>query len=102
MITCRSSRHIQTKLVSQKCKNLKRIDFTSSKSIAPNFYIKFFTHFPSLQIINLQGTILDNESFDSIGETCHQLKELNVSGSTITDTGLQYLSYNLSDSGALR
>ena len=73
-----------------------------SKSIAPTFYTKFFTHFPKLTIINLQETILDNESFNSIGETCHLLKELNASGSTITDTGLQYLSYSISDKGTLR
>ena len=44
-----------------------------------------------LVIINVQGTILDNETFHSIGATCGQLRELNAAGSTLTDAGLQLL-----------
>ena len=90
-IRSRSSKHIQTKLLSRKCRNLKHINFTDSKSIDPTFYTKFFTNFPKLVIINVQGTILDNEAFHSIGATCGQLRELNAAGSTLTDAGLQLL-----------
>ena len=101
-IRSKSSRHIQTKILGQKCKRLKKLEFTYSKSIAPTFYIKFFKNFPQLVVIDVFETILDNESFDSIGQTCLFLKELNASGSTITDTGLEYLSVSSTEKGELR
>eukprot|EP00092_Neocalanus_flemingeri_P048628 GFUD01055542.1.p1 GENE.GFUD01055542.1~~GFUD01055542.1.p1 ORF type:complete len:481 (+),score=77.20 GFUD01055542.1:123-1565(+) len=96
-IQMRSSRHIQTNLIGQRCEKLKSLDFAYSKSIQPMFYTKFFRNFPNLVRINLQGTIIDNEGFDSIGEICTQLKEINISHSTITDAGLMYLCVNEED-----
>jgi len=90
-VQMRSSRHIQTQLIGERCKKLKSLDFAYSKSIQPMFYTKFFLKFPNLVRINLQGTIIDNEGFDSIGATCTQLRELNASHSTISDDGLLYL-----------
>ena len=87
----RSSRHIQTQLIGERCEKLKSLDFAYSKSIQPTFYTNFFKNFPNLVRINLQGTIIDNEAFDSVGATCTHLKELNASHSTISDIGLWYL-----------
>jgi len=101
-IRATTSKHIQTNLLGSKCRDLKRLNFTNSKSIAPNFYIKFMTKFPNLLVIDFQGTILDNESFNSIGETCIKLKELNASGTTITDTGLQYLTSSISSDATIK
>ena len=99
---CRTSRHIQTKLLSRNCNKLKSLEFTYSTNIQPTFYTKFFKNFPNLIRINLEGTILDNESFDSIGGTCHQLRDLNVSATTITDSGLEYLSLEVTRQGTVR
>jgi len=90
-VQTRSSRHIQTQLVGERCKKLKSLDFAYSRSIQPMFYTSFFKKFPNLVKINLQGTIIDNEAFDSIGGTCKHLRELNASHSTISDVGLWYL-----------
>lgn len=90
-VQTRSSRHIQTQLIGDRCEKLKSLDFAYSKSIQPTFYTNFFKNFPNLVRINLQGTIIDNEAFDSIGATCKNLKELNASHSTISDVGLWYL-----------
>jgi len=99
-VQSRSSRHIQTQLIEERCAKLKSLDFAYSKSIQPLFYTKFFKNFPNLVRINLEGTILDNEAFDSIGETCTQLKEINASHSTISDVGLMYLCVSEEDNKA--
>ena len=101
-VKSRTSRHIQTKLLTKNCRKLKSIDFTFSRNIAPTFYTSFFKHFPHLIRIDLEGTILDNETFNTIGGTCHHLRELNVSASTVTDTGLEYLSMEVTQQGTVR
>ena len=89
-------------LLGQKCKLLKKIEFSYSKSIAPTFYINFFKNFSFLVLIDVCETVLDNQSFESIGQTCILLKELNASGSTISDTGLEYLSVGSAEEGELK
>ena len=78
------------------------MEFSYSKRIAPTFYINFFKNFPFLVVIDVCETVLDNQSFESIGQTCPLLKELNASGSTISDTGLEYLSVGSSEEGELK
>ena len=78
------------------------MEFSYSKSIAPTFYINFFKNFPFLVVIDVCETVLDNQSFESIGQSCPLLKELNASGSTISDTGLEYLSVGSSEEGELK
>ena len=78
------------------------MEFSYSKNIAPTFYINFFKNFPFLVVIDVCETVLDNQSFESIGQTCPLLKELNASGSTISDTGLEYLSVGSSEKGELK
>ena len=36
--------------------------------------LQFFANFPFLVILNLEGTILDNEAFNTIGRTCSNLR----------------------------
>ena len=101
-VKCRTSRHIQTKLLANNCGKLKSLHFTYSTNIQPTFYTKFFKNFPNLIQIDLEGTILDNETFDTIGGTCLHLRELNVTSTTITDSGLEYLSIELTEQGTVR
>ena len=89
-------------LLGQKCKLLKKIEFSFSKSIAPTFYINFFKNFPILVVIDVSDTVLDNQTFDSIGQTCLLLRELIACSSTISDTGLEYLSVGLAEGGEVR
>ena len=78
------------------------MEFSYSKNIAPTFYINFFKNFPFLVVIDVCETVLDNQSFESIGQTCPLLKELNASGSTISDTGLENLSVGSTEEGKLQ
>lgn len=96
-VTMKMSKHISTTLLAEKCKRLKILDFKFSRSIAPTFYINFFTHFPHLVKLNLEGTIIDDAAFDSLGGLCHNLREINVSDTTISDLGLKHLTLGDSD-----
>ena len=78
------------------------MEFAHSTNIEPTFYTRFFRNFPLLIRINIEGTILDNEAFDSIGETCPHLRELNVSSTTVTDRGLEYLSIAVTPQGEVK
>jgi len=87
----RASLHIQTALLQEKCHNLLSLDFTCCTSIQPGFFIKFFYNFPLLTKINLTGSLVDDETFNSIGSLCSGLREMIATDSTISDKGLLHL-----------
>ena len=75
----------------EKCHNLLSLDFTCCTSIQPGFFIKFFYNFPLLTKINLTGSLVDDETFNSIGSLCSGLREMIATDSTISDKGLLHL-----------
>ena len=95
-------------LLQQRCPGLETFSLTGSTSANPELFIPVFKHFPNLTKIDLSGNIMDDRAFDSIGQVCHRynmqylnqlktklwfrLRYLNVTRSTISDTGLKFLS----------
>lgn len=98
----RASLHIQTGILQEKCHNLLSLDFTSCTSIQPGFFIKFFQNFPLLTKINLAGSLVDDETFNSIGSLCSNLREMIATDSTISDKGLMHLCRGEEDPKSLR
>ena len=86
----------------EKCHNLLSLDFTSCTSIQPGFFIKFFQNFPLLTKINLAGSLVDDETFNSIGSLCSNLREMIATDSTISDKGLMHLCRGEDDPKSLR
>ena len=86
----------------EKCHNLLSLDFTSCTSIQPGFFIKFFQNFPLLTKINLAGSLVDDETFNSIGSLCSNLREMIATDSTISDKGLMHLCRGEEDPKSLR
>ena len=86
----------------EKCHNLLSLDFTSCTSIQPGFFIKFFHNFPLLTKINLAGSLVDDETFNSIGSLCSNLREMIATDSIISDKGLMHLCRGEEDPKSLR
>jgi len=84
--------HYAINFLQKRCPRLQCLELTGSVDIIPEFFISVFASFPHLVKINLSGNVIDERSFETIGTTCHNLVVLNVSGSTVSDCGLKFLS----------
>jgi len=83
--------HYAIVYLQQRCPMLENFELTSSIDVIPEFFINVFSYFPNLVKLNLSGNVIDDRSFETIGIHCKKLEHLNVSGSTIQDSGLKYL-----------
>lgn len=84
--------HYAIAFLQERCQALRSIALTGSHHMNPEHFIPVFKSFPRLVKIDLSENIIDDRAFDNIGATCQLLKILNVSGSTISDLGLKFLS----------
>lgn len=84
--------HYAIAFLQERCQALRSIALTGSHHMNPEHFIPVFKSFPRLVKIDLSENIIDDRAFDNIGATCQLLKVLNVSGSTISDLGLKFLS----------
>ena len=83
---------ILTSVLQDRCKALQSFKLTGSHSMNPEHFIPVFKHFPRLVKIDLSENLIDDRAFNNIGANCHFLRVLNVSGSSISDLGLKFLS----------
>lgn len=90
----RWNRRAAAKLLLQRCNKITCLEITycTSYSIEPGFYTQFFQTFPSLTIINLEGTSVDDFAIEQIGLHCQNLRWVNLAESTTSDRGLSYLT----------
>ena len=84
--------HHAISFLQSRCRGLQSLVLCGSTHMNPELFIPVFKHFPNLVKIDLSGNVMDDRSFDNIGATCHVLRYLNVSRSTISDLGLRFLS----------
>ena len=84
--------HYATRFLAERCEALMSFSLTGSHHMNPEHFIPIFKNFPHLVKIDLSDNIIDDRAFDNIGSTCHSLRVLLVSGSTISDLGLKFLS----------
>lgn len=75
-----------------RCAGLQCIEIKSERDIIPELFIRVFSAFPRLVRIDLSGTCIDDRAFNTIGSTCKLLRLLELSNSTVSDTGLRFLS----------
>ena len=92
--------HHAITFLQQRCAQLRSLSLTSSTFLNPELFIPIFQHFPNLVKLNLSGTVIDDRAFATIAATCHKLRYLNVSRSTISAWGL--LALSISDHNILR
>lgn len=62
-ILIHGSIHAALDLLSMRCKNLTSLEMTFSVNLAPVHYIEFFKAFPKLTVINLYGSMVDDNVF---------------------------------------
>ena len=84
--------HFALHFLQERCKNLLTFVLSGSTLMNPELFIPVFKHFPKLTKIDLSGNVIDDRAFENIGSTCHNLRYLDVSRSTISDLGLRFLS----------
>jgi hypothetical protein len=53
----------------------------------PELLINLWSAFPQLVTINLQRTIVFDAPLNTIGQYCIHLRDINLSGTTISDRG---------------
>jgi len=80
------------KFLKERCGGLKALELKHSQDAPPNVYHGLFQHFPHLVKLNLSGTIIDDQSFESLGAHCHNLRDLNLSSTSISDIALKLIS----------
>ena len=69
-------------LLQQRCPGLETLSLTGSTSANPELFIPVFRHFPNLTKIDLNGNIMDDRAFDSIGQVCHRFTTRSKSTNT--------------------
>lgn len=84
--------HFAISYLQKRCSQLASMNLSGSTHMNPELFIPVFKHFSNLVSLNLSDNVIDDRSFNNIGLTCHRLRHLNVSRSTISDLGLQFLS----------
>ena len=84
--------HFAIAYLQKRCSQLASMNLSGSTHMNPELFIPVFKHFSNLMRLNLSDNVIDDRSFNNIGMTCHRLRHLNVSRSTISDLGLQFLS----------
>ena len=84
--------HHAITLLQERCRGLRSLSLTGSTHVNPELFIPIFQHFPNLVKIDLSGNVIDDRTFGHIGVTCHRLRSLDVSRSTVSDMALQLLS----------
>ncbi|XP_046442838.1 uncharacterized protein LOC124193184 [Daphnia pulex] len=75
-----------------RCQNLQRLDLSYISYLGPDLLSQLVAKLPSLKYINFQMTPITDSVLGQIGQSCRQLRSLDVSSTSISDRGLELLS----------
>lgn len=77
-----------------RCKRLKRLDLSYMKMIHPPTFIRLIPNLTLVVALNLRMTETTDQILGLIGHYCSELRELDISNTAITETGLARLCYD--------
>ncbi|XP_057376371.1 uncharacterized protein LOC130697487 [Daphnia carinata] len=85
--------------VGDRCQNLQRLDLSYISYLGPDLLCRLVAKLPFLKYINFQMTPINDQVLGQIGETCRQLRSLDVSSTPISDRGLELLGRKTEEDG---
>lgn len=77
--------------LASRCKNLKHLNLSYLRHINPNVLSNLMPCFTNIVTLNLRMTLTMDQMLAQIGRHCPMLRELNLTGTPITDRGLVQL-----------
>ncbi|XP_069694168.1 F-box/LRR-repeat protein 2-like isoform X5 [Periplaneta americana] len=83
--------HAAFRLLSNRCKNLKKLNISYLRHINPAVLMGLVPCFCNLVSLNLRMTLTVDQLLGQIGMACPNLLELNLASTPITDRGLVQL-----------
>lgn len=75
------------RMVGVRCQTLSKLNLSSLNQISAKVLVDLVLNVPHIQSLILQNTKCNDQVMAAIGRTCSQLRELNVFGCPVTDSG---------------
>lgn len=89
------------RMVGVRCQTLSKLNLSSLNQISAKVLVDLVLNVPHIQSLILQNTKCNDQVMATIGRTCSQLRELNVFGCPVTDSGAFGLCLKSSANGGL-